>query len=252
MDMGIKGRVALITGGSMGIGGAAAILLAQEGAKVVISARREKELAESVARIRAEAGVDDVLAVSADCTKEADVRNLVQRVVERHGKVDILVNSIGSAKAGHFLELTDADWEQSLALKLMGQIRTARAVFPYMEKQGWGRIVNVIGTHALLAEAHAMPAGVANAGLLNFTRAMAELGGPKGVLVNAVSPGTVNTARLKYLIDHGVEYDLKTITLGRFAEAVEIANAIVFLASERCTYMCGSVVTIDGGQIKTI
>ncbi len=252
MDMGIKGRVALITGGSMGIGGAAAILLAQEGAHVVISARREKELAESAARIRAEAGVDDVLTISADCTKDEDVQNLVRRVVERHGKVDILVNSIGAAKAGHFLKLTDADWEQSLALKLMGQVRTARAVFPHMEKQGWGRIVNVIGTHARLAEAHAMPAGVANAGLLNFTRALAELGGPKGVLVNAVSPGTVNTARLKYLRDNGVEYDLKTITLGRFAEAVEIANAIVFLASERCTYMCGSVVSIDGGQIKTV
>ncbi len=251
MDMGIKGRVALVTGGSMGIGGATATLLAQEGAHIVISARREKELAESAARIRAETGVD-VLAVPADCTKEADVQNLVKRVIDRHGKVDILVNSVGAAKAGHFLKLTDADWEQSLALKLMGQIRTARAVYPYMEKQKWGRIVNVIGTHALLPEAHAMPAGVANAGLLNFTRAMAELGGPNGVLVNAVNPGTVNTARLKYLMGNGVEYDLKTITLGRFAEAVELANAIVFLASERASYCCGSVLTVDGGQIKTI
>jgi NAD(P)-dependent dehydrogenase (short-subunit alcohol dehydrogenase family) len=97
-----------------------------------------------------------------------------------------------------------------------------------------------------------MPAGVANAGLLNFTRAMAEHGGPHGVLVNAVSPGTVNTARLKYLMDNGVEYDLKNITLGRFAEADELASAIVFLASARASYCCGSVLTVDGGQIKTI
>lgn len=251
MDLGLKGKVALVTGGSMGIGRASATLLAQEGAQVVISSRREKELAEAAAAIGAETGVE-VLAVPTDCTKEADVQQLVRRVIERHGRVDILVNSIGSAKAGHFLELTDKDWEQSLALKLMGQIRVARAVYPHMEKQGWGRIVNVIGTHAQLAEAHAMPAGVANAGLLNFTRALAELGGPKGVLVNAVSPGTVNTARLKYLLDSGVQYDLKTITLGRFAEAVEIANAIVFLASERTTYTCGSVLTVDGGQLKTV
>lgn len=251
MDLGLKGKVALVTGGSLGIGRASAILLAQEGAHVVISSRREKELAEAAAKIRDEAGVD-VLGVPADCTKEADVQQLLKRVIDRHGRVDILVNSIGSAKAGDFLKLTDSDWEQSLALKLMGQIRVARAVYPHMEKQRWGRIVNVIGTHAVLAEAHAMPAGVANAGLLNFTRALAELGGPRGVLVNGVSPGTVNTARLKYLMDSGVEYDLKTITLGRFAEAVEIANAIVFLASERASYVCGSVLTVDGGQIKTI
>lgn len=251
MDLGLKGKVALVTGGSQGIGRASATLLAKEGAHVVISARREKELAEAAAAIRGETGVE-VLGVPTDCTKEADVRNLVQRVLDKHGRVDVLVNSIGSAKAGHFLELSDGDWEQSLALKLMGQIRVARAVYPHMEKQRWGRIVNVIGTHAALAEAHAMPAGVANAGLLNFTRALAELGGPKGVLVNGVSPGTVNTARLKYLMDNGVQYDLKSITLGRFAEAVEIANAIVFLASERATYICGSVLTVDGGQLKTI
>lgn len=251
MDLGLKGKVALVTGGSQGIGKASAILLAREGAHVVISARREKELAEAAAAIRGETGIE-VLDVPTDCTKEADVRNLVQRVLDKHGRIDVLVNSIGSAKAGHFLELSDSDWEQSLALKLMGQIRVARAVYPHMEKQRWGRIVNVIGTHATLAEAHAMPAGVANAGLLNFTRALAELGGPKGVLVNGVSPGTVNTARLKYLMDNGVQYDLKSITLGRFAEAVEIANAIVFLASERATYICGSVLTVDGGQLKTI
>jgi 3-oxoacyl-[acyl-carrier protein] reductase len=251
MDLGLKGKVALVTGGSQGIGRASAMLLAQEGAHVVISARRETELAEAAANIEAKTGVP-VLGVPADCTREADVQNLVRRAIDKHARIDVLVNSIGSAKAGHFLELTDGDWEQSLALKLMGQIRVARAVYPHMEKQKWGRIVNVIGTHSLLAEAHAMPAGVANAGLHNFTRALAELGGPKGVLVNAVSPGTVNTARLKYLLDHGVQYDLKTITLGRFAEAVEIANAIVFLASERNTYICGSVLTVDGGQLKTI
>jgi len=134
----------------------------------------------------------------------------------------------------------------------MGQIRVARAVLPHMQKQRWGRIVNVIGTHALFAEAHAMPAGVANAGLLNFTKALAELGGPDGILVNAVSPGTVNTARLQYLMSKGVTYDLSRITLGRFAEPSELASVIVFLASDRASYMCGACVTVDGGQIKTI
>lgn len=250
MDLGLKGKVALITGGSMGIGGATAFLLAQEGARIAISARREKELAENAARLRSETGAE-VIAVPADCTKESDVKELVRRVVAHYGTIDVLVNSIGSAKAGDFLKLTEEDWHQSLALKLMGQIRVAREVYPHMERQKWGRIVNVIGTHAVLAEAHAMPAGVANAGLLNFTKALAELGGPNGVLVNGVSPGTVRTARLEYLMSQGVEYDLKNITLHRFAEASEIANAIVFLASERASYVCGSVLTVDGGQLKT-
>jgi len=251
MDLGLKGKVALITGGSMGIGGASAKLLAQEGALVAITARREKELADAAAHIGRETGAD-VMAVAADCTQPDSVKAAVQKVVERHGRIDILVNSIGTAAAGDFLQLTEEDWHKSLALKLMGQIRVAREVFPHMKKQGWGRIVNVIGTHAWLAEAHAMPAGVANAGLLNFTRALAELGGPLGILVNGVNPGTVNTARLKYLMDRGVEYDLKTITLHRFAEAEEVANAIVFLASERASYICGSVLNVDGGQLKTI
>jgi 3-oxoacyl-[acyl-carrier protein] reductase len=251
MDLGIKGKVALITGGSMGIGGAAAKLLAQEGVIVAISARREKELAEAAARIGSETGTE-IMTVTADCTQPADVKAAVQKVIDRHGRIDILVNSIGTAAAGNFLELSEDEWQQSLALKLMGQIRVAREVFPHMQKQKWGRIVNVIGTHAWLAEAHAMPAGVANAGLANFTRALAELGGPHGILVNGVNPGTVNTARLKYLLTRGVEYDLNTITLHRFAEAEEIANAIAFLASDRASYICGSILNVDGGQLKCI
>jgi len=251
MELGLTNKVALVTGGSLGIGAATAKLLAQEGATIAISARRENELNATAAQIREETGAE-VVPISADCTLETDVNSVVRQVIDRHGRIDILVNSVGNAKAGNFLELSEEDWQQSLALKLMGQIRMAKEVFPHMQKQKWGRIVNVIGTHAWLAEAHAMPAGVANAGLLNFTRALAELGGPDGVLVNGVNPGTVRTARLEYLIAQGVEYDLNTITLHRFAEADEIANAIVFLASERASYICGSVLNVDGGQLKTI
>ena len=228
MDLGLKDKIALVTGGSLGIGAATATLLAQEGASVTISARRENILNDTAAQIREETGAD-VVPICADCTQVEDVKAAVQKVIDRYGRIDILVNSIGNAKAGDFLELSESDWQQSLALKLMGQIRVAREVFPHMQKRRWGRIVNVIGTHAWLAEAHAMPAGVANSGLLNFTRALAELGGPDGVLVNGVNPGTVKTNRLEYLIEQGVEYDLDTITLHRFAEANEIANAIVFL-----------------------
>lgn len=251
MDLGLKGKVALVTGGSKGIGAATAMLLAREGARVAISARRQSELDDMAGRIRGDTGAE-VLPVAADCTKPDEVTALIRRVLDHFGRIDILVNSIGAAKAGAFAELTERDWQESLALKLFGQIRVAREVFPHMQKQRWGRIVNVIGTHAWLAEAHAMPAGVANAGLLNFTKALAELGGPDGVLVNGLNPGTVRTARLEYLMEQGVEYDLKNITLHRFAEPEEIASAIVFLASERASYICGAVLNVDGGQLKCI
>ncbi len=251
MDLGIKDKVALITGGSKGIGGATATLLAREGVRLAISARSQQELDEKAKALRDECGAE-VLPLAADCSKTADVDAMVAKVARHYGRIDILVNSIGSAKAGAFTDLSDQDWHDSLALKLYGQIKTARAVFPHMQKQRWGRIVNVIGTHATFAEAHAMPAGVANAGLMNFTKALAELGGPYGVLVNGVNPGTVRTARLEYLMSQGVEYDLKSITLHRFAEPEEIAAAVVFLASARASYVCGAFLNVDGGQLKCI
>lgn len=251
MDLGLKGKVALVTGGSKGIGRASAIGLAAEGASVAISARKQSDLDAAADDIRSRAGAE-VLTVSADCTVGADVTAMVRTVLERFGRIDILVNSIGAARVGSFLKLSDQDWQESLALKLMGQIRVAREVFPHMQKQRWGRIINVIGTHAAFPEAHAMPAGVANAGLMNFTKALAELGARDGVLVNGVHPGTVRTDRLAYLLKQGMEYDLKQITLGRFAEPEELASVIVFLASERSSYMCGSFVTVDGGQIKCL
>lgn len=251
MDLGLKGKVALVTGGSKGIGRASAMGLAAEGASVAISARQQHTLDEAAGDIRGRTGAA-VVTIAADCTAAHDVTAMVRTVLERFGRIDILVNSIGAARVGPFQKLSDQDWQDSLALKLMGQVRVAREVFPHMQKQRWGRIVNVIGTHALFPEAHAMPAGAANAALTNFTKALAELGGRDGVLVNGVHPGTVRTDRLEYIMKQGVEYDLKRITLGRFGEPEELASVIVFLASERSSYMCGSFVTVDGGQIKCL
>lgn len=251
MDLGLKGRVALITGGSKGIGRASARSLTAEGARVAIAARNREGLEKAAGPIRAETG-GEVITVSADCTIDGEVSAMVERVLDHFGRIDILVNSIGAAKAGPFIELADEDWQESLALKLMGQIRAARAVFPHMRKQRWGRIINVVGVHCSLPDAQAMPAGVANAGLLNFTKALAELGGRDGVLVNSVNPGTVRTARLEYLLQKGVRYDLNRITLGRFADPEEVASVITFLASERSSYICGACITVDGGQVKCI
>lgn len=260
MDLGLKGKCALVTGGSMGIGKAAALALAEEGCRVAIAARGREALAQAAAEIARHAGVE-AIAVQADCTRPAEVRRMVGEVLERFGCIDILVNSIGSAKSGHFLRLTDEEWRESLELKLFGVVHCCREVVPHMQRRGWGRIVNLIGHRGRQPEAQAMPAGVANAGLINFTKALADEFVRDGILVNGVSPCPMQTRRLDYMVQAkasmmGIseqaarEEYLRDIPIGRFAEPHEIAPLIAFLASGRNTYISGTTVSIDGGATK--
>jgi NAD(P)-dependent dehydrogenase (short-subunit alcohol dehydrogenase family) len=256
MDLGLKGKCALVTGGSMGIGKAAALALAAEGCRVAVAARGKEALAEAAQEIGGEA-----LAVQADCTRPDDVRRMVAEVLERFGRIDILVNSIGAAKSGAFLEQPEEEWRESLELKLYGVVRCCREVVPHMRRRGWGRIVNLIGHRGRQPETQAMPAGVANAGLVNFTKALADEFVRDGILVNGVSPCPMQTRRLDYMVkakaamagitqDEAREEFLRDIPIGRFAEPHEIASLIVFLASARNSYISGTTIAIDGGATR--
>ena len=260
MDLGLKGRCALVTGGSMGIGKAAALALAAEGCRVAIGARGKEALAQAAEEIGRRAQ-GEVLAVQADCTKPAEIRRMVGEVLERFGRIDILVNSIGSAKSGHFLRLTEDEWRDSLELKLFGIVHCCREVVPHMQRQRWGRIVNLIGHRGRQPETQAMPAGVANAGLINFTKALADEFVRDGILVNGVSPCPMETRRLDYMVkakasmmgiseEAAREEFLRDIPIGRFAQPHEIAPLIAFLASERNTYISGTTISIDGGATR--
>jgi 3-oxoacyl-[acyl-carrier protein] reductase len=262
MNFGLNGKTALVTGASMGIGKAVALALAAEGTSVVIAARHQDTLDGAVAEIR-NSTQGDISGIAADCSRPAEVDRLVAGAVERLGRVDILVNAIGMARGGDFLRLSDGDWEESLALKLMGQIRCCRAVLPHMLQHGWGRIVNISGTQWKRPLPTSMPAGVANAGLVNFTKALAEEVGSRNILVNVVSPGPINTRRIEYLIEQraasiGVPRDevraefLREVTLGRFGEPSEVAHVIVFLVSELSTFVTGAVIDVDGGYTKCL
>jgi NAD(P)-dependent dehydrogenase (short-subunit alcohol dehydrogenase family) len=260
MDLGLKGRCALVTGGSMGIGKAAALALAGEGCRIALVARGKEALAQASEEIgRLVHG--EVLTVQADCTKPADIRRMVGEVLERLGRIDILVNSIGSAKSGHFLRLTEEEWRDSLELKLFGVVHCCREVVPHMQRRRWGRIVNLIGHRGRQPEAQAMPAGVANAGLINFTKALADEFVRDGILVNGVSPCPMETRRLDYMVKAkaqmmGISEEaarqeyLRDIPIGRFAQPHEIAPLIAFLVSERNTYISGTNISIDGGATR--
>jgi NAD(P)-dependent dehydrogenase (short-subunit alcohol dehydrogenase family) len=258
MDLGLAGKCALVTGGSMGIGKAAALALAAEGCRVAIAARGAEALAQAAAEIGKE-----TLTVQADCTRPEDIRRMVEETLARFGRIDILVNSVGAAKSGDFLELSDEDWRASLELKLYGIVRACREVVPHMRRCRWGRIVNVIGHRGRQPDAQAMPAGVANAGLINFTKALADDVVRYGILVNGVSPCPMETRRLDYMVRAKAQMTgvseseardefLRDIPIGRFARPEEIAPLIAFLASERNSYVTGVTMAIDGGATRGI
>jgi len=262
MDLGLNGKRALVTGASMGIGKAVATALAAEGARVVIAARHADVLEQAARDIHA-ATKGSVHGVAADCSIAAEVDRMVADAAAHLGGIDILVNAIGMARSGDLSSLTDAAWDESLALKLMGQIRCCRAVMPHMLRQRWGRIVNISGTQWKRPLPTSMPAGVANAGLVNFSKALAEMLGPSNILVNVVSPGPINTRRIEYLIEQRAqslarpvdevrEDFVREVTLGRFGEPHEVARVITFLVSEAASFMTGAVVDVDGGYTKCI
>ena len=256
MDLGLEGRCALVTGGSMGIGKAAALELAAEGCRVAIAARGREALDAAAAEIGR-----GTLALQADCTRPEEIQRMVAEVHGRFGRIDILVNSIGAARSGQFLELSDQDWRESLELKLFGIVRSCREVVPHMQRSRWGRIVNVIGHRGRQPETQAIPAGVANAGLINFTKALADEFVRDGILVNGVSPCPMDTRRLDYMVkakaammgiteEAAREAFLHDIPIGRFARPEEIAPLIAFLASARNTYISGTTIAIDGGATR--
>ena len=262
MDLGLQGRVALVTGGSKGIGRASAFGLAREGADVAICARG-KELLEQVASEMAQQTGKTVLPIVADLNREEEAQRFVQTAAQRFGRLDILVNCAGSSPGGSLRHLREQDWMQSLNLKFMGYVRTTKAAVPYMKERRWGRIINVIGNDGIKPIYFEITPGAANAAGINFTLAIAEELAPYGILVNAINPGPVDTERWWGLVrtmarEKGVseaeagERAIKSIPLGRLCTAEEVANMVVFLASERASFVTGASISMDGAQRKAI
>ncbi len=253
MDLGLKSKIAVVTGGSEGIGKATVLRLAQEGANVALCARRQEPL-DKVAADARKHGVE-ALAVAADMSKRADIERFMKSVVDRFGRIDILVNNAGTSKRGEFLELTDEEWSADLELKVFGAIRCTRLAVPHMKKNGGGRIVNITISSAKQPGAGSYPTSVSRAAGLAITKALSKEFAADNILVNTVCIGRIKSgqherryARQGISAEAYYAESAKGIPMGRVGEAEEVANVIAFLVSDAASYVTGSSVNLDGGM----
>lgn len=256
MELGLTGKVAIITGGSKGIGYYTALQLAQEGASVVLCARGEKQLEVAAAAIKEKTGAQ-VLIVPADITKEKECQKVVTKAVEHFRRLDILVNNAGTASANPFEQVSSELWQSDLDLKLFGAVNCAKAAIPHMKAAGGGSIINVTAVLAKTPPASSLPTTVSRAAGLALTKAMSKDLGKYNIRVNAVCIGLIRSDQIEKRWKNDElnltweEYSQKvgeTIPLGRIGNTEEAANVITFLASNASSYVTGTSINIDGGS----
>jgi 3-oxoacyl-[acyl-carrier protein] reductase len=258
LELGLKGKVAIVTGGSEGLGRAAAERFARSGARVAMCARRPDVLEEAAKTIRDKTGAE-VLALPTDVTNKGDVEKFVGAVTSRFGGVDILVNNAGTSSAAAFLDVTDETWQYDFDLKVMGAIRFCRLVVPSMKARGGGAIVNVTTIGGKAPQARALPTSLTRAAGINLTKSLSREYAADQIRVNTICLGVVKSAqwtrRFKggdldaYYADMAKQ---RGVPLGRLGEAEEFADLVAFLVSERAKWITGTAINFDGGAAAVV
>ena len=263
MELGIAGKIALITGGSDGIGKATAIAMGHEGVKVAICARNPERLKAAADDIRALTG-GEVLAIPADVRNQEQIERLFDETLRRFGRLDILMNNAGGSAAGPLLEMDDAIWQGDLDTKLFGALRCSRLAIPHMIEAGGGRIINVTSIWGKHPDAATVPTTVSRAADIALTKAMSREFAPHGILVNTVCIGLAKSGQFRrewedlqaagtdltedeYYAQQGAG-----IPLGRIGTSEEVADLITFLASERASFITGTAINMDGGESAVV
>jgi NAD(P)-dependent dehydrogenase (short-subunit alcohol dehydrogenase family) len=266
MDLGLRGRAAIVTGASQGIGRAIAVALAAEGARVMVAARRAEALEQVVAEIASAGG--EAAAKATDITDAKAIQALVEETAARFGGVHVLVNNAGGQRrrAG-FDDLTDEDFLDAYTDNVLSVVRAVRACLPHMRAQRWGRIINVTSEAAEQPERTFQHYNAAKAAQLNLTKSLSKALARDGVLVNAVSPGLIATPGVEAGFELGARQQGRPVeevradffrkfkpglVLGRAGQAAEVAAVVAFLASEQAAYVTGSNYRVDGGSVVGI
>ena len=263
MELGLSGKVAIITGGSEGIGKAAAASLAAEGAKVVICARRVDVLEAAASEIRDSTG-GEVLAIPTDVTQEDQVAALVAQTIDTYGRLDILVNNAGTSAAHPFEEAALEVWQADLNLKLFGAIHCCRAALPHMRAQGGGRIINLTTPGGKAPGPRSVPTSVSRAAGIALTKELSQEYAAHNILVNTVCIGLIksgqherrweqaNAADPSLTLEAWYDRMAPNVPLGRVGEAEEAGDLIAFLASDRASYISGTSINVDGGRSAVV
>ena len=262
MELGLKGKVVLVTGASRGIGRAIALAFAGEGCRLALASRTGQVLAavaEEVGTLGGEARhwVTDV-------TDPTQVKTLVESACRAWGGIDVLVNNVGGGYQKAFEAVSDEEWERIVNLNLFSAVRMSRAVIPHMKKRGGGQIINIAALSGRVPRLGQIASNAAKAALINFTESLAAEVARHGIRVNAVCPAAILTERweqrvARYGKEHGLSFEEamtemagKAIPLGRFGSPEEVAGAVVFLASERAGFITGVSIFVDGGMGRSV
>jgi NAD(P)-dependent dehydrogenase (short-subunit alcohol dehydrogenase family) len=257
MDLGLKDRVAIVTGGNRGIGYAISAELLKEGAQVVVASLDPARNGEAVAKLKSQSN-GRVLGVPTDLNDAGAVENLFKAALAEFGRLDILVNNATAISQGSFFQMTEESWDHAFDSKLRGTVRCIRHAIPPMRERNWGRIVNISGGAAWTPQLGAITTGINNAAVQNLTVALANELAKDGILVNAVVPTAVRTERHDKNIRDAMAKTgqseaevlkprVAKVPLGRMGTSEEIAAVVAFLSSERASFVTGSAWAVDGG-----
>ena len=246
--MRLANKVAVVTGGSRGIGRGIALKLAAEGARVVVNYRSNAAAAEEVvALIKKQGG--EAIAVQADVSLVSDAQNLIKTATKTYGRLDILVNNAGTTRDMLIMLMKEADWDLVLNTNLKSAFNCCKSAARIMMKQRYGRIVNITSVSGLAGQAGQTNYSASKAGLVGFTKALAKELGPRKITVNAVAPGFVYTDLTADLDERLRDLALEMTPLGRFGTSEDMANAVAFLASDEASFITGQIISVDGGLV---
>jgi 3-oxoacyl-[acyl-carrier protein] reductase len=245
MDLGLAGRTAIVCGASAGMGLAATEALAEEGANVVMMARRREPLDREADRLGA-------LAVRGDVTNPADIQRVVERTIDAFGGIDILVNNSGGPPRTTAVELDDQFVEEAVELLLLSVVRFTNLCLPYLGKSGHGRVINITSSTVREPADNLALSNAVRPGVVGWAKTLAREVGRQGITVNSIAPGRIDTERIREVWPDGPsEADLATIPIGRLGTPREVGDVICFLASDRAAYVTGAVVPVDGGLTRS-